>query len=287
MRLVWDMRPACVRRTLLGSWLALCLFLPGLASGQASDPSRDASARALFEEGLTLAEQGTWELAEDRFRRAYTLRASPVIAYNLASALVERGKLIEASELLRKVEHDDKVDPTMKTSARTLQADLTPRIGRLTVQVRDKQPTDEIQLDDAALVDAQLGVEIPIDPGSHRIALQRAGEQLDEQRIEVANGQSAQVTLGGNLAPTPEQVAAAVAPSPSSTPALPPPPSTAPANESGAVTGKWWFWTSIGVVAAAAIVGSAVAVSSGGADKAPTPFQGDIAPGSLKVEVAR
>jgi hypothetical protein len=284
-----------MRRALLFSLLVSSQFSPGLAeaqanadAAQASDPSRDASARALFEEGLTLAEQGSWELAEDRFRRAYSLRASPVIAYNLASALVERGKLIEASELLLKVEHDDKVDATLKASAQTLQADLSTRFGHITVEVRDKQASDQVAMDDGVLVDAQLGVEIPIDPGTHRIALLRAGEALDEQSIAITSGQAAHVTLHGDVAPSPEQVAAAAPPAPGPAPALAPAaPAAKPTRESGAVTGKWWFWTGIGVVAAAAIVGSVVAVSSGGGDNAAHAFQGDFAPGSLKVEVAR
>src|ERR1700742_1593346 len=141
----------------------------------AADPARDASARALFEEGVKLAEQGDWTRAEDRFRRALSLRNSAVIAYNLARALSEQGKLVEASEVLRKVEQDEKVEPQMMQSISALQAELGPKIGRIAVLVRNRTAGDRILLDGSELLDAQIGVEIPIDPGNHRLSFQRGG----------------------------------------------------------------------------------------------------------------
>ena len=45
----------------------------------------------------------------EHFRRALALRSSPVIAYNLASALEHLGQLVEASELLRGIASDPAV----------------------------------------------------------------------------------------------------------------------------------------------------------------------------------
>jgi hypothetical protein len=279
-RLVWCLAGA------LG-WLALGFALP-LAAQPSEDPTRDASARALFQEGLSLAEHSDWQGAEDRFRRALTLRASSVIAYNLASVLVERGKLVEASELLRKVEHDDKVDATMRQSIRTLQADLADRIGRIAVIVRDKQPTDSVLLDGNDLLDAQLGVDIPIDPGVHRLSLEREGQALDSHTLEIAPGASEQVTLITPLAPTPREVASAAlrAPEPSAAPSLGVNPQSDREGTARPITAQWWFWTGVGVVTVGAIVLVALAASSGGANKAQPAFQGDFAPASLNVQVA-
>jgi hypothetical protein len=268
-------------------WWGLGFALP-VAAQPSEDPTRDASARALFQEGLGLAEHSDWQGAEDRFRRALTLRASSVIAYNLASVLMERGKLVEASELLRKVEHDDKVDPTMRQSIRTMQAELADRIGRITVIVRDKQPADSVLLDGNGLLDAQLGVDIPIDPGVHRLSLEREGQALDSHTLEIAPGGTEQVTLITPLAPTPREVASATlrGPEPAAAPSL----GVNPQNDREAtaqpITAQWWFWTGVGVVTVGAIVLIALAASSAGADKAQPTFQGDFAPASLKVQVA-
>ena len=63
--------------------------------------------------------------------------------------------------------------------------------------------------------------------------------------------------------PTPEEAALAAEPA-SSTP-------DSAADEEGGITGKWWFWTALGVVAASAAVGVALAVGGGEEDPEPLP----------------
>ena len=268
------------------AYLVLGLVSP-LAAQRSEDPKRDASARALFQEGLSLAEHEDWQGAEDRFRRALTLRASPVIAYNLASALVERGKLIEASEVLRRVENDDKVEPGMKLSAAKLQAELAGRIARIAVTVRDKQAADRVVLDGSGLLDAQLGVEIPIDPGTHRLSLERAGRALDAQTLEVRAGGSEQVTLIAPRAPSPHAVASATQ-DPSAPTVVLDPEATRQSDERSSaapLTTRWWFWTGVAVVAVGGAVWAALAASSGGAAKTQPAYKGDFAPASLTLQV--
>jgi hypothetical protein len=273
-------------------WLlvALCaLTNVGTLRAQANeDLTRDASARALFQEGLGLAEHGHWESAEDRFRRAYSLRASPVIAYNLASALAERGRLVEASEFLRKVQQDDKVDPGIQQSARRLQAELASRIARITIGTRDMQASDQVSLDGNPLLAAQLGVEIPIDPGDHTLRLSRGDEVVDSQTLRVQAGGVEHVTLLAPSVPSPRATARAALPGPAiaGSPLLSPQPSAASDNDSAAITSRWWFWTGVGVVAVGAVA-LGLAVAGSGADKTQSAFKGDFAPGSIKVQVSQ
>jgi tetratricopeptide (TPR) repeat protein len=284
-------------RALSAGWLLLGLLLfsrsaLAQATDAASDANRDASARVLFQEGVGLAEKGEWPAAEDRFRRALTLRASPVIAYNLASTLVERGKLIEASELLRKVEQDDKTDATMQRSVQSLQADLGKRIGRIRVGVLGKQPNDRVTLDGNALVDAQLDVDIPIDPGPHRLNFTRGIQQLDVRDLKIAPGASEQFTLQAQLAPTARQVAAA---SQTARPLAAPPMAAVPVNQNPnadsatasdgqPISSRWWFWTGIGAVGVAAVVVAVVVAGSSKATPEPA-YQGTFTPASLRVPV--
>ncbi|HEX7476511.1 MAG TPA: hypothetical protein VF331_01765 [Polyangiales bacterium] len=273
--------------------LAVLVSLPArplAAQASAGDASRDASARALFEDGVQLAEQAQWQSAEDRFRRALALRNSPVIAYNLANALAERGKLIEASELLRKLEHDEKLEPGLRQSVSTLQTDLTRRIGRLTVNVHGSEPADVVKLDDVGLLEAQLGVAIPVDPGAHRLSLERAGKTLDSQTVQLADGASTELTLQPLVAPSPAAVAAATEPAAVNRPASGTPAPAQASTSSRPVTKTWWFWTSVGVVGAAAVVVVAVLASSSGSSasgQTQNAYHGDFNPASLQVEVAR
>ena len=72
-------------------------------AARAQTAQETALARALFEEGVVAADAQRWDEAAERFERAYGLKATPGIAYNWASALVELGRLVEAGERLRSV----------------------------------------------------------------------------------------------------------------------------------------------------------------------------------------
>jgi hypothetical protein len=221
--------------------------------------------------------------AEDRFRRALALRVSPVIAYNLASALSEQGKLIEASETVRRVVSDGNADPELRKSATQLSEGLAERIGRIVIQVHGQQLGDSVVLDGNVLHAAQLNVEIPADPGSHQLRLERAGKTIDVRSFTLASGgREALLLKAPALAPTP-RVAAQSAPRLA--------PETAPggaaqpvAREQGSLFGRWWFWAgAAAVVAAGTVIGVAAA---SGISHTEAPFQGNLGAGSVHVEVA-
>jgi hypothetical protein len=174
------------------------------------DPARSASARALFEEGVAHADHDDWGPAADAFRRALSLRDSQVIRYNLASALVELGKLVEASELLHAVQADPQVDAGLKQQAVEKLAEVKPRIARLSIQVEAALPTLVVELDDVALALAQLDVALTVDPGEHVVRERLDGVLIDEQRVQLIEGGSGLVTLHAP-APKPEPVAAPAA----------------------------------------------------------------------------
>ena len=278
-------------RSSLALGFGLCCYVLCCASLCAAQPTdgatRDASARALFQEGVDLAERSDWLGAEDRFRRAYTLRSSPVIAYNLASALVERGKLVEASEYLRRVQQDDKADASIKQSARTLQQELAGRIARITIRARDKLADDHVLLDASPLHDAQLGVEIPIDPGHHTLHLMRGDQAVDTHTLQIAPGSNEQVMLVAPSALSPSEVANASqrVPAPESNVTFAAADDRQRDRGSEPITSRWWFWSGVGFVAVGAIVLVAVLATSG-SEKSEPAVKGDIAPGSIKVQVA-
>jgi hypothetical protein len=268
------------------AWLAqLCavLLLCVCSIVRAQDPNeaaRDASARELFDQGVTLGEQGDWTAAEDRFRRALSLRSSPVIAYNLASALSECGKLIEASEIVRRVLNDERTEPGLRQAATHLQSMVMPRIGRVQVELTGQEPGDSVILDGRALHAAQLNVEIPADPGSHQLQLERAGKIIDVQTFELKPAGRIEVHLAAPaLAATPlvaaeedEQVA-----SPRSA-------NSAPAREARpSLYTRWWFWTGVvAVVGLGSVVGIAAA---SGIDRTQPAYHGNL--GSVQVEVVK
>jgi hypothetical protein len=241
------------------------------------DASRAASARALFSEGVGFADQTQWADAADRFRRALALRDSPVIAYNLASALVQLGKLVEASELLRHIGAYQDADAELRKSAETTLAEISPRIGRITVHAEGLRPGDRVGIDDRQLLEAQLDVAVPIDPGVHLLAAQRGEEILDSRTIEVSQGGSAAVTLQLVRAPQPNEVARAAQ---TSAPVV-----GADSESKRPLTDQWWFWAGMGTAAVAVVVVAVLVASSGGSSQQ-SPPAGNFNPPVVHVKVA-
>lgn len=270
-------------------WLAVALSAARPRSlAEAPDAARDASARLLFEEGVACVERGEWPQAEDRFRRAYALRPSPVIAYNLAATLAERRKLVESSELLRRLQLEPLLEPSLRHSAEELKAEVDARIARIRVRAPGSQPADVVRVDAIVLHPAQLGVAIPIDPGWHRVSLSREGAAVDARSVEISEGTTYDVTLTvAPFAPSPAQAARAGGSPPPS-----PAPSTSPLDAAHAgrddgsdLTQTWWFWTGVGALGAAAIAIVAIVAVTGEPEPAPA-YQGEFDPPSLRLEVA-
>lgn len=263
----------------------ICAASPrALAQDGSADAVRDASARLLFQQGVTLAEHGDWVNAADRFRRALALRSSPVIAYNLASALSELGKLVEASETLRRVLTDDNAEPALRHLAVQLSRSLSDRIARIVIDVQGQQLGDSVILDGHVMHAAQLSVEIPVDPGDHQLRLERAGQTVDLQTFALAQGARQELRLVAPplsaATPAGERSLARAAPAALALPA------PAPQREpQPSLFTRWWFWTgAAGVVVLGSV--AALAAASGGSSRAEPAFQGNLAPGSVPVEVA-
>lgn len=158
-----------------------------------SSPSGDrkAAARALFEEGLKLLEAEHWAAARDKFERARQLHASPRITYNLTTALVQLGRLVYASELLRELTTTAAVERGVQTAAESRLRDLRGRIGSLNVTVDGDRNGLVVELDGRPFDLALLDVPTPVDPGEHTLAARRDGETLVTRTVSVREGERA------------------------------------------------------------------------------------------------
>lgn len=269
--------------TAVGASLGACLLLlagPVLpVAAQDDGAARPASARVLFEEGVAFADKNQWQDASDRFQRALALRPSPVIMYNLASALEQLGRLVEASELLRRIPGDEQADDELRAAAQISLSEIAPRIARITLHAEGMQSGDRIAIDKSELLDAQLDVAVPIDPGPHVLSARRGKETLATKDVVLAEGQALEVTLQLVRAPSPREVAAAA-------PSTQDPTDRTQAGDE-ALTGQVWFWASVGAVAVGVVVAVLLAsASGGGSDAAREPVAGDFDPPVVGVRVA-
>jgi len=257
------------------------------AMAQETGGEQTAAARALFEEGVSLSDHGDWAQASDRFRRAYALRPSPAVAFNLATALEHTGGLVEASELLRRVRRQAR-QQTLKRDALRILNRIQGRIGHATIQLTGETTDVEVAVDGHHIDAARIGVRIPIDPGHRVITASRGGSQLASREVDIADGGTADVTLDVPATPpevenppTPAEVAQA---DPSSSAASQ---TTAPLGSASNGAGDRdegegvspWVWVGIGALAVVAGVTVVVLLSGGGTSD---PVPGNAMPGVVE-----
>ena len=245
----------------------------------AADARRRAQSRALFDAGIALSDRERWREAEDRFRRALTLHPSSVIAYNLATALMHTGRLVEASELLRGVTRDESARRRLRDAAARGLESVEPRIGWLTVRVEGSAADVSLYDNDRAVARVGLGVPMPADPGPHIIRATRDGTDVASAEANVEPGGEAEVTL---TVPEPEPDAPPVVeaePSELAAPVVP----IVSRDEPAPASDDTGLWIGIGigagvlVIAAVAII-LAVTLTGGLAE----PIDGNLMPGTVE-----
>lgn len=191
--------------------LGLVLASPGFAQRDVqADEAQTAAARALFAEGVEAAHRGDHSAAADRFERALALRWAPPIAYNLAEALAQAGRYVEAIEHLRSVERAAEASNEMKASAAARRVELQPLVARLRVTLAPGEPGLEIRVNGRVVPDALRGVAFPVDPGVLAISVRRGAREVRRSSATVGPGAEASVHIVvAPSMPTPEEAAAA------------------------------------------------------------------------------
>ena len=228
-----------------------------------SDANR-AAARRLGKEALTLYEQGDYEAALDRFRRAHDLVGLTTTGLYTARTLEKLGRLVEASELYLDTSRKDlpgdapEQHVTAKAEARKAYEALQPRIPQLTIEVVNvpEGTTSEVTVDGVAVPPALLGVARPTDPGTHVVEASVAGTKRS-QRIELSEGARERVALDMArvaVAPMGPRPAPAV---PAPVPEPPPPRDDLTAADEGSTSVMATVgWVAVGIGGAGLVAGA-------------------------------
>jgi len=279
-------------RVRLARWICVLTWLaalPGLAqtpsserggAKPAADPNVD-EARQLFAEGLAFVEHEDWANAEQRFRRVLALRSSQVVAYNLASALMHLGRMVEGAELLRGIVRDPTAEATSRDAATQLLSEMEPRIGTLTIRVTGDAHDASLRMDDKPVELTGSVQTISVDPGSHRVVALRGETELASKPAEVGGDAPLQVEVLLELpaAVGPRAAARAAGSSSSGNRAVlgnddSKHSSARDDGGSSSVFASPWFWTGAGGVVVAGVI---TAVLLAPAAKA-SPVSGDTSP---------
>lgn len=164
--------------------VASLLFVSIGASAQMSDTEKKAAARAAYQEGIQLQEQGKFAEALQRFEAAQKLYDAPTMLLHIAECQALTGRLVEASEtyelLSRKTipagspeayvqaqQQGQAELPALRARIPTLRVTTKPgpqQVPNLTVNVNGVNMPVEL-----------LGIARPLNPGTYRFSAQGTG----------------------------------------------------------------------------------------------------------------
>ena len=181
--------------------------LPVGALAQPAPDDRSAvemeTARREFRFGVVAAQAGRWHEARGHFETTLALRPAPIIRFNLAVACQnDDNHLIEAIDHFRAFlrETSPEEDPTRVAAAAQQIDALGRRVARLHVQVTG----DEVRtftLDGRSMNVALVGVDIPVNPGPHRVEV--VGAAGDRQVRDGGSFEGDSITVPIELSRTP------------------------------------------------------------------------------------
>lgn len=179
--------------------VAVALNAPNAAAEDAS-ATETAAARSLAVDGLKLAQAGNCAEATSKLERAEKLYHSAVVASRLGECYVDLGRLVEGTEILRKVLREPvpaEPQPALLKALERAQRALDsakPRIASLIIKVAAVQEIS-LKVDGKLVPISLLDTEIPTDPGEHAVEASAPGFLKSHTRINLGAADKKTVTL--------------------------------------------------------------------------------------------
>jgi len=175
--------------------MSAVLLLSLLASRPAhAQTDARAQARAHFERGLDLFDEGRLIEALSEFEEAYRISPAPALLYNLAQIHAELGHAVEAADAYQRFLRDSpSLDAELRADAERALRVQRARIGRVEVAV--SVAGTRLFLDDVEVGAAPLGEPLQVSAGEHVVVAQSAGFETQRHRFRVAGGATYRVEL--------------------------------------------------------------------------------------------
>jgi hypothetical protein len=175
---------------------ALALSTGAMARAEGNWRTDKDVARDIARRGAEYFDEGDWERAREHFHRAYDIVQAPTLALMEARALVQLGRLAEATDVYAKasVAHDDGNEPYRRAAseAREELAALSPRVPSIRVVFADDEPRPVVKIDGYPLVGS---TSVAVNPGTHVITIARPGVPESWQSVTLGEGDQRAITI--------------------------------------------------------------------------------------------
>jgi len=220
--------------------LSVVPSLPAHAAGKPTPEQREA--RALFDQGLALSDEGRWAEALEAFRKSDALVPSISVRFNIAASQRALGKYVDARATIDKAVSDAEVQktpikPGLKAEMDKLRGEVDEKIVR--IELKTSPASADVSVDGGPVHTTPEG-SVELDPGRHVFVI----------RAEGYDTTTVTKTLGSE-----DKTLALTAPK---TVVVPPPPKESPFYK------RPWFWGTVGAVVAAGVAVSVIVVVTGG-----------------------
>ena len=182
---------------------ALLFALPLVVAASVAHAQENAAdretARIAFADGNKLRDEGNVRGALEKYKAAFALAPTPVTALEVGRAESDLGQLVEAREVLLRVEsmpakNESPKAQAARAEAGAMAARLASRIPKVTLRVSGPVESASITIDGVAIPHEALSVARVLNPGRHVVLAIVAG-QTRQQTFDVREGESREVTL--------------------------------------------------------------------------------------------
>lgn len=172
-------------------WLWLCGLLAAVTlTATVTRADADDQARDRYERALSLYEDGVYDAALVELRRAYELRPSYKLLYNIGQVRLALKDYAGALETYRQYLRDGggqipaaRVEAVQKEIAR-----LEQRVARLEVQV--DVPGAEVAIDDVLVGTTPLAEPVLVNSGVRRVTVRHPDHPPQTARVSIAGGEA-------------------------------------------------------------------------------------------------
>lgn len=169
-------------------------FLAGTAFAQS--PADLKRARAQFQRGIELEQAGNYTEAIQQFREVGQVRMTPQVRFHIAFCEEGLGRLVTAlGGYDLALAEADTVGPEFKSEVETTIARLRERIPKLFIERGPGADAALVQLDGIDLGASSIGVEVPLDPGPHKVTATAPGYHPYDATVELKEREITKVTL--------------------------------------------------------------------------------------------
>lgn len=182
-----------LRALLIACALGSSMTAPAFAQQSPADLKR---ARAQFQRGIELEQAGNFTEAIQQFREVGQVRMTPQVRFHIAFCEEGLGRLVTAlGGYDLALAEADTVGPDFKSEVETTIGKLRERIPKLFIERGEGADAALVQLDGVDLGASSIGVEVPLDPGPHKVTATAPGYHPYDSTVELKEREITKVTL--------------------------------------------------------------------------------------------